>query len=207
MAEAALDAVEESTFVSVLADAVGALEREQVQYVLIGGVAATAYGRDRWTADLDVLVHAGDADRALEALGRAGFETERTNPQWIFKATRDGVTVDVIFWMKGNVVLDDELLGHAHEADVRRVRARVAAPEDIVVLKALAHDEQSPRHWGDALGVLAACEVDWDYLVRRARFGTRRVLSLLVYAESNDLVVPPRVVRGLFDLAYPVEDE
>jgi predicted nucleotidyltransferase len=207
MSQTSVGAVEEGTFLGVFADTVAALEREEIPYVLIGGIAATAYGRDRWTADIDVLVHAGDADRALEALAASGFEAERTNPQWIFKASRDGVTVDVIFWMKGNVVLDDEMLERARDAEFRGVRARTVAPEDVVVLKALAHDEQSPRHWGDALGVLAACEVDWDYLVRRARFGTRRVLSLLVYAESNDLVVPPRVVRGLFDLAYPVEDE
>ena len=45
------------------------------------------------------------------------------------------------------------------------------APEDLVVLKALSHDEESPRHWHDALGVLASADLDWDYLLERARFG------------------------------------
>ena len=39
------------------------------------------------------------------------------------------------------------------------------APEDIVVMKAMAVDEESPWHWYDALGILAAVDLDWDYLV------------------------------------------
>jgi hypothetical protein len=37
--------------------------------------------------------------------------------------------------------------------------------------------------------------------MRRARqAGARRVLSLLVYAQSNDLVVPDRVIDDLFEM-------
>jgi hypothetical protein len=36
-------------------------------------------------------------------------------------------------------------------------------------MKALAHLEEAPRYWHDALGIIAASELDWDYLVRRAR--------------------------------------
>jgi hypothetical protein len=56
-----------------------------------------------------------------------------------------------------------------------------------------------PRHWHDALSLIAVADLDWDYLVRRARKGARRILSLLLYAQSNDLVVPPAVVRELFE--------
>jgi hypothetical protein len=50
------------------------------------------------------------------------------------------------------------------------------------------------------LAVVARCQLDWDYLVRRARrHGARRVLSLLLYAQSNDLVVPNGPIRALFD--------
>jgi predicted nucleotidyltransferase len=206
MAEAtAAGAFPESAFVDVLARAVEALATGDIPYVLVGGIASTVCGRERWTEDIDVLVREVDAERALAALAEHGFATERTNPAWIFKATRGDVVVDVIFWSKGNIVLDDEMLERAAEADFRGVRVQVVAPEDLVVMKAIAHDEQSPRHWADALGILAACRLDWDYLERRARFGPRRVLSLLVYAESNDLAVPAEVVRGLFDLVYPEE--
>ena len=45
-------------------------------------------------------------------------------------------------------------------------------------------------------------DLDWDYLERRARRAPRRVLSLLIYAQSIDLFVPNRVIRSLFEAAY-----
>ena len=65
------------------------------------------------------------------------------------------------------------------------------------------HDEHMPRHWHDALAVLAVSELDCDYLTRRARqYGARRVLSLLLYAQSNDLIVPSTPVRNLFEAIF-----
>jgi predicted nucleotidyltransferase len=199
MVEAAVD---ETAFAAVLADAVGGLEAAAVPYLLIGGLASAVCGRERWTADIDLFVRRQDAERALEALGDAGFTTEQTNPQWIFKASRDGLVVDVIFWLKGNIVLDEEMLERAGEADLFGVRIRSVSPEDLLVMKAIAHDEQSPRHWGDALGLIAVCELDWDYLLKRARSSPRRVLALLVYAESEDLLVPTDSIRSLADEIY-----
>jgi predicted nucleotidyltransferase len=186
----------------VLADAVAAFERAYVPYVLIGGLASAVHGRPRTSRDIDVLVRHEDAKRALAALGDAGFETEETNPQWIFKATKDDVQVDLIFWLKGDIYLDDEMLERSEERDIDGVRVRVIPPEDLIVVKAVIHDEQTPRHWGDALGVIADSELDWDYLARRARKGARRVLALLLYAQSNDLVVTDETVRALFDSLY-----
>jgi predicted nucleotidyltransferase len=186
----------------VLADTVGAFERADVPYVLIGGLASAVHGRPRTSRDIDVLVRHADARRALEALADAGFETEETNPQWIFKATKDDVQVDLIFWLKGDIYLDDEMLERSQECDLDGVRVRVIPPEDLIVVKAVIHDEQTPRHWGDALGVIADTNLDWDYLARRARKGARRVLALLLYAQSNDLIVTDETVRALFDSLY-----
>jgi hypothetical protein len=45
---------------------------------------------------------------------------------------------------------------------------------------------------------------DIDYVVKRARgAGPRRVLSLLLYAESTDLAVPVTAIRDLLDQLYP----
>jgi predicted nucleotidyltransferase len=186
----------------VLGDAVGAFERVDVPYVLIGGLASAVHGRPRTSRDIDVLVRNADAKRALAALGEAGFETEETNPQWIFKATKNDVQVDLIFWLKGDIYLDEEMLERSEERDFDGVRVRVIPPEDLIVVKAVIHDEQTPRHWGDALGVIADSELDWDYLARRARKGARRVLALLLYAQSNDLIVTDDTVRALFDSLY-----
>jgi predicted nucleotidyltransferase len=188
--------------VSVLADTISALEAKEIPYVLIGGLASAALGRPRSTADIDVLVAREDASPALDALDAAGFETEETNPEWIYKAVKDDVTVDVIFWLKGDIYLDDEMLARAVDVEVDGIGAKVCPPEDQIVIKAIVHDEQTSRHWHDALGLIAACDLDWDYLAERARHGARRVLALLVYAQSNDLIVTDETVKRLFDEVY-----
>jgi predicted nucleotidyltransferase len=199
--------VEDERVGQVVAEACDTLERTEIPYLLIGGLAASVHGRPRSTEDIDLLVTGADADRALDALAAAGFETERTNPHWIYKATRDGITVDVMFKVVGDIYLDEEMLERARPAPFGSSSVQVAAPEDLIVIKALAHDEPSFRHWHDALAILAAQELDWDYLVRRARHGAHRVLSLLVYAQSNDLIVPEAPIRELFTLIYDAGEE
>jgi predicted nucleotidyltransferase len=187
---------------AVLRDTVGALESADVPYVLIGGLASTVLGRARTTEDIDLLVFQDDAKRALEALAGAGFETEETNPEWIYKASRDGIEIDLIFWLKGDIYLDDEMLSRAPDAAYDGVPVRVVPPEDLIVIKAAVHDEQTPRHWHDALGVIAEHELDWDYLGRRARHAARRVLALLIYAQSNDLVVTDDTIKSIYESVY-----
>jgi predicted nucleotidyltransferase len=194
--------VDEALFLEILDEAIGALEADGVSYVLIGGLASAVRGRPRWTQDIDLFVRPEDARRALAALAGAGFATEETNPHWIFKASKDGVPVDVIFWVKGDVYVDDEMISRSTVGEFKGRRVRVVPPEDLVVIKALAHDEQTPRHWHDALAIIAGGQLDWDYLLRRAQYGPRRILSLLVYAQSNDLVVPETAICTLFETVY-----
>jgi predicted nucleotidyltransferase len=194
--------VDEETFLATFTSAVGALERRSVPYVLIGGLASAVHGRPRWTRDIDLFVKPEHARPALDALADAGFVTEETNPHWIFKAWKNDAVIDIIFCVTGDIYVDDEMLARARVQTFKGRRARVVPPEDLVVIKAAVHDEPSGRHWHDALGIIAATELDWDYLLRRAQRGARRVLSLLVYAQSNDLVVPERVIRELFATIY-----
>jgi predicted nucleotidyltransferase len=198
------DLLAEERVAATVAAAASALDEADLSYALMGGLASSVYGRPRATDDIDFLVKPTEAKRALEVLDDAGFETEETNPSWIYKASLDGLTVDVMFGIYGGIYLDDEMLEHATTQDVGDTRIRILAPEDIVVIKAVSHDDASPRHWYDALAILANSEIDWDYLVRRASHGARRVLSLLLYAQSVDLIVPDSAIRRLFDAIYPV---
>jgi predicted nucleotidyltransferase len=191
--------VDEATFLRVLDDATDTLEEQGIPYALLGGVASTALGRRRWTHDIDIFVSPEDADRSLQALEAAGFLIQRKNPHWLYKAMKEDVLVDVIFRARGDITLDDAMLERAHDQEFRGQQVRVLAPEDLIVIKVASNDVENPRHWYDALGMLRACDIDWEYLVERARVSPRRVLSLLLYAQSEDYLVPGWVVRSLFD--------
>jgi hypothetical protein len=189
-------------FLRVLGDAVGALDQEDLPHAVFGSIAAAVYGRPTASGDIDFLVQPGDADRALKALARAGFDTEETDPSWIYKGVREGVLVDVIFKVRGGLYLDDEMLAHVRDLEYRRQPVRLVSPEDALLIEAFGTDDQVPGHWFSALAILAATPLDWDYLIHRARYGSRRVLSLLAYADSEDYVVPQGAIRAAFDLAY-----
>jgi predicted nucleotidyltransferase len=192
--------VDEETFLGVLGESTDALEAAGLPYVFIGGVASALHGRPRWTHDVDFFVRPEDARPVLAALAAAGFTTQETDAFWLYKAIKQGVLVDVIFRSTGDIYLDDEMLERSSIGEFKGRKVRVVAPEDLIVIKAVVHDEKTPRHWFDALGIIARADLDWDYLVRRSRRATRRVLSLLLYAQSNDVLVPPSVVAALFGL-------
>lgn len=187
-------------FGEALASTVTVLDDAGVAFGVLGGVASAGYGRPRWTKDIDVFCRPEDADRALDALGEHGFEIERTNPAWIYKAFREGVQVDIIFKAKGGIYFDDRMFDRLQPVSLVGVEVPAIPPEDLVVIKAIVHDEESPRHWHDALGVLATATLDWDYLLDRARLGPNRVLSLLHYALSVDVPVPTSAIRHLHDV-------
>ena len=191
--------VDESVFLEVLKEALATLADHDVPFLVIGGVASAVWGRPRFTQDIDVLVRPHDAKRALEALEDAGFATQETDEHWLYKGLKDGVIVDVLFQSSGGIYLDEEMLDRCQTRELHEIKLPLAAPEDIVVMKSVAHEEATPRYWHDALSIIARVDMDWDYLLRRARVRAKRILALLLYAQSNDLVVPDRVVRELLD--------
>jgi predicted nucleotidyltransferase len=187
-----------------LDEVISVLRRADIAFLLIGGMSAATFARPRMTDDIDVFVRPDAAHRALEALAAAGFDTQEKDPYWLFKAWKHGVLVDVIFRSTGDLYLDDEMLARGSEREYLGVTAPLVSPEDLVVIKALASAEHSPRHWYDALAVIGRCELDWEYLLSRARLaGPRRVLSLLLYAESTDLAVPAEIIEELFGVVHP----
>jgi predicted nucleotidyltransferase len=187
-----------------LRDVIRVVRQAGIPFLLIGGMSAATFARPRVTDDIDVFVRPADARRALDALAAAGFDTKEEDPYWLFKAWKYGVLVDVIFRSTGDLYLDDEMLDRASEREYLGVTAPQVAPEDLLVIKALAAAEHSPHHWYDALAVIGRCELDWDYLLRRARLaGPRRMASLLLFAESTDLAVPTEVIEELFEVVHP----
>ncbi|MBO0745555.1 MAG: nucleotidyltransferase [Candidatus Dormibacteraeota bacterium] len=184
---------------AALLRAVEVLDASGIEYALMGGVASSTVGRQRATHDIDFFLTQAGADAAVDALAGAGFRTERTDQRWLFKAFWGEVMVDLIFVSKGGVVFDEEMRTRRRETRFGDRSIHVLAPEDQVLIKALAASEHAPRHWYDALAILTWSELDWDYLLRRAAAHPARVLSLLLFARSDSVGVPLQPVRSLFE--------
>lgn len=108
--------------------------------------------------------------------------------------------MDVISRSSGDILLDEQMLSRARSVRFRGRTVPVASPEDLVVMKAVAANEDTPRYWYDAIAIIAHSELDWAYLVERAcRHGVRRILSLLLFADSLDLVVPHTPIKDLYE--------
>jgi hypothetical protein len=150
---------------------------------------------------MDVFVEPGDAPTLLEALARAGFETDQTNPSWLFKAAKEGVTVDLIFDAWGGIRFDAERRARVREVEFEGRRLPVLGPEDLLIMKANLFEEHKPRHWFDALALIKP-DLDWDYLVERARPLARQVLSLLLFGQQRGLPVPDQAIKELYDGVY-----
>jgi len=192
----------DKVFAGVLREAVESVERAGLPFLVLGGLASALVGRPRWTHDIDFLVRPDDARDVLSALRSAGFTTEETDPVWIYKAFKHEVMVDVIFMVMGGIYLDDEMQSRSIERDYEGLRLRIPSPEDQIVIKAIVHREETSRHWFDAMAILARAQLDWSYLIRRGRVGARRLLALLIYAQSADILVPTWVIRRLYEEIY-----
>jgi predicted nucleotidyltransferase len=186
-------------FNSVLGDVVEALEETSIRYAFIGGIASGGLGRPRSTHDIDLFVPPEDAELTLRALTRRGFKTEKTDPSWLYKAFKNNILVDVIFRSKGEIYLDQEMHARSITGEFHGRPLRLVAPEDLLIIKAAAHNELCPNHWHDATALLSHASLDWGYLIKRAKRAPRRVLSLLLYAQSNDIWVPNHVIHELFN--------
>ncbi len=193
-----------ATFYEVLDEVIAGLDAGGVTYVLMGGIATTARGGHRFTHDIDVFCKPIDADRILSILAEHGFDTEKTDPKWLYKGFKHNVMVDVIFQSSGPIFLDDEMVERAISLNFNGRMVRTLGHEDLFVIKALvlnehtiSMDARAQRHLLDLLTILRTCEIDWDYLLKRARQGPRRVLSMLMFAQSLDLLVPDRVIKAM----------
>jgi hypothetical protein len=143
--------------------------------VLLGGALALAAYTGRWrnTKDIDLIVkpgHEADIIAALKAAGFADlFETEPYDRAWIFRATRDGVILDIIWALPNQrVAIDEAWFEHARAVRLHGEDYAVVPIEELVRAK-LYVMQRERCDWVDVLNALAgsATEIDWDHLVAR----------------------------------------
>jgi predicted nucleotidyltransferase len=189
-------------FNRVLFKALDAMEARGIPYGLIGGIAVSGMGRPRSTHDIDIFVRPEDADASLEALAAAGFETDKTYKSWLYKGWMEEMMVDIIFKSSGDLYFDDEMQQHAKPIKYHGRSIPAVSPEDLIIIKGVVHSEIGPHHWHDALAILSHAQIDWDYLLKRARRAQRRILALLIYAQSNDVYIPNNIIVKMAQNVY-----
>lgn len=174
---------------AALGDLVAWLQAAQAPGIVIGGVAASLLGRPRVTRDVDVLVTLEQAGwgRFLRLGRRFGFAPRRPDAIEFAGQSRvllvrhapSGIDVDVVF---GALPFEEEAVANAVWVEVAGVRLPLPTPEDLVIMKAVAH---RPRDLGDIEAVLDAHpELD----TRRVRRWVREFSTAMAMPDLlNDL--------------------
>lgn len=188
----------------VFTQATTALEATGIEYVVFGGIAVWGYGQRRFTKDIDLLLRPADADRALNALTAQGFATVKTDPTWLYKASKDGASVDIVFEVARGYVSCDEVLDRAQRATIDGVELPVISPEDLILVKLAVIKSIRADDWFDCIAVIKGTggQLDWSYMVEHSRSDPRRLLSLLLFAKTAGCEdeVPDQVIHELAGL-------
>jgi hypothetical protein len=197
----------------IYAEALDALDREGVRYMLGGALAMNAYtGLWRDTKDLDVFVPAVTVTRVLEVLRRTGFKTEIPEPHWLAKAWKGELFVDVIHANdSGTVAVGESWFENAKEIPVLDRRVLVIPAEEMLLSKIFVASRDR-YDMSDVLHLIFTMrgDLDWDRIL--AGVGEHWEL-LLAYLHLYRYVYPnhahylPRRVLELLQKRYEEEVE
>jgi hypothetical protein len=146
---------------------IAALERQEIPYVLGGGLGCWARGGPPSSNDIDLMLKPEDAERAQEALADAGMRPETPPEQWLRKAWDGDILIDLIYEPSG-MRIDDEVIARAEEMSVEAMQIRVMDLDDILTTKLFALDEHS-ADYRDLILITRSLreQIDWAQLRER----------------------------------------
>jgi hypothetical protein len=167
------------------------LDDQSIPYMLIGGLALSAYGQIRATQDIDMAIVANfkDSSKLQAELQKAGFHLAST-PQPdapLFVVTDLERMVEIEIWTKPDgVSFDQDLLDRRWKVrpfdDDPTFQVSVIGPEDFIVNK-LARSDRRAQDEEDAASVLAKQDekIDQEYLWKRSEAGgVRDILEEII---------------------------
>ncbi len=190
----------------IYAEALDALERAGVRYMLGGALALNVYtGIWRDTKDLDVFVPEKDVGRCLAALEEAGFETSIEDPHWLAKASKGELFLDIIHANDNGLgVVREDWFENAKETEVLGRRVSVVPAEEMLLSKMFVAGRDR-YDLSDVLHLVFATrgELDWERMLGKAGEHWELLLAYLhlyryVY-PSHARYVPEEVLERLFE--------
>lgn len=173
---------------------------------LLGGTFGLAAYTDIWreTKDMDFFIKPENKDKLIDAFTKAGFEDYYDqlpyDRNWIYRSTKHGMIVDII-WMMANrrAVIDEVWFQHALPVQLHGEHVRIIPMEELFWCKLyiMQHDRCD---WPDLLCVAYMNEKTfrWEHLFERLG----NDLPLLASIISILMWVSPRKARELPDMLY-----
>lgn len=169
---------------TTIADLMRWFEGGDLRAAVIGGVAASLHGRPRLTEDVDAVVFGDDASALIESGKSYGFTPRVDDALDFSRRTRvlllqhhSGVDVDISL---GALPFEAEVVDRAEFIDIGELAIRIATPEDLIIMKALA---RRPEDIADIIGIV---DVQTDLDVERIRHWVREFSSILEMPEIFD---------------------
>jgi hypothetical protein len=170
----------------LLLDVIAVLNEVQVDYAVVGAMAASFYGPVRASLDADAVISFGRGQTTLENLGgelkQAGFDTQLRRGDIddpisavLVAADEYGNRVDLLFGLRG---MEAAAFGRAVEVRFMNEPVRIIGIEDFIAMKLFA---ASPKDIDDARNALAVSgdNVDKNLLKTITRQYGRQELDTL----------------------------
>ncbi len=178
---------DEERLLTTLKRVVSVLKRIDVPHALAGGFAVYARGGTSSDHDVDFLLREQDVETALEALGEAGFRTERPPEDWLVKVYDGERLVDLIFRPVERPVTD-ETLAEADGMRVDSIFVPVMPATTLMIHKMLTFSQ----HYCDFAKALPMArslreQIDWER-VRKETQHSPYAEAFLVLLDRLDVV-------------------
>ena len=180
-----------------LADLVRRLERLDLEYALVGSIAAMSYGEPRATLDIDVVIALDSS--GLDPLAgsfpapefylsvEAAREAVRLNDQFNVIHPESGMKVD--FFVVGDAVEESQIRRRLRRLILPKVEAWCSPPEELIVKK-LSYYRQgaSDKHLRDIVSMLriSSQEIDLEEVRAMADQELGPLLDLVLETVEAD---------------------
>jgi hypothetical protein len=159
-----------TTLLETMKRAAAVLRDNEVPFALAGGLAIYARGGPATEHDVDFILRAEDAERALDLLSQAGFRPERPPEGWLYKAFDDdvGSMVDLIFSPNRMPEVVSEIIDRAEDLEVYAITMKVMTVTDVLATKLLTLKEHEVDY-GGVLEIARNCreQIEWKLLRER----------------------------------------
>ena len=170
-----------------LDDLIRWLETEQVPYTIIGGLSVSILSQPRPTIDVDLVVWLDPEtwQHFLESGEKFGIVPRRADAMEFAKQRRvlllqhtaTKIGIDVSF---AALPFEEEMIRRSQNVELGNIRLRVATPEDVIIMKMIAHRDKDLRDIDNIMNVHP--DLDFD----RIKDWVSQFAEVLETPELND---------------------